>query len=223
MLCEICLNAQSITGLTGLVSIPTAEVMEYGKLTLGTSFYHKNYLNLYGGENYNGLGSYISLGLLPFVEISFRLTRYLNYPQLQGIGDRMPSIRVKLLNEGDILPAFLLGAHDFFRTTDNLTSYNASTYLALTKNFNLSGDDLIIKLDLGYGGFRLLKSTTYQFNGLFYGASLKMFKNVELIVENDALRFNGGLRVSLFNCISFTAGLMSFRDFSGTISYSFLL
>jgi hypothetical protein len=197
--------------------------MKYGEVTVGESFYHQNYLKLYGNDKYNGLGTYVSLGLLPFVEISIRLTKKIDYPKPQALGDRMPSIRIKLINENNIIPSFLIGAHDFFRTTDHLTSYNTSTYFAMTKNLSLSGDDLSLKLDLGYGGFKLLKSSGYQFDGLFYGASLKMYKNIELIVENDALRFNSGVRVNLFDCISCTAGLMAFKNFSGTISYSFLL
>ena len=222
LVCIVDLNAQSITGLTGLVSIPTAEVISDGKLTIGASFYNKNYLNIYD-THYNGLGTYITFGFLPFVEVSFRTTRLLNYtPGTQSLGDRMASIRIRLIEEGKILPSFLFGAHDFLRSTDALTSYNNSTYFAATKNFSLSGNNLILKIDLGYG-LQLQNSREYQFDGLFYGVSFNIYKTIELMVENDTKRFNSGVRVNLFDRISCTAGLMNIRYFSGTVSYSLVL
>lgn len=205
-----------------MVSIPTAEVLNDGELMVGTAFYHKDYLNLYD-KNYHGAGTYITIGFLPFVEVSFRITRLLNYPDsnTQGLGDRMPSIRIQLFHEGIVLPSLLFGAHDFVRSTESLSSYNTATYFVITKNFSVIGNKLNLKASAGQG-VKILRSSNYQFEGFFYGLSLGVFKIGEIMIENDSKEFNGGIRVNIWN-FSSTIGAMDMKYLSGTLSYSFKL
>ncbi len=206
-------NAQSITGLTGLVSIPTAEINGDGVLTLGVSYFDKDYLNMYR-QNYNGLAVYAGFSFLPFVEIGMRFTRLLNYPEDQALGDRMPSVRIRLINEGKVLPSILFGAHDFIRTSESKSSYNTSTYLVLTKNFLIS-NNINVKISSGYG-FRLLNSSAYQFEKFFYGTSVSLFHTIELMGEYDSKQFNTGARLSLFDFFSVTVGFMNNKAISAT-------
>ena len=213
-------TAQSITGLSGLVSIPTAEINGDGRLTVGVSFLHKDYVKLYG-ENYHGLATYINFSFLPFMEFGLRLTRLIDYPDRQALGDRMPTIRVRLFEEGEIIPAVLFGAHDFIRTSENKSSYNTATYLVMTKNIELFSEDYMLKVILGHG-LKLLESSGYQFEKLFYGVSLRMLNHLELMIENDSRNTNAGVRLSIFN-LSATVGLMSLKNISGTINYTIQL
>lgn len=213
-------EAQSITGLTGLVSVPTAEINGDGKLTFGISYFDKNYLSLYN-KNYNGVAFYTSLSFLPFVELGFRFTRLLDYPEAQALGDRMPSIRIRVIKESNVFPSILFGAHDFLRTSESKSSYNSATYLAATKNFNMVEDVIDIKLNIGHG-FKLIKSSGYQFEQLFYGVSIALLKNYELMFENDSKSFNAGVKFSMYN-IALIACLMDMKNFSSTVSYSFQL
>lgn len=209
------LKSQSITGLTGLVSIPTAEINGDGVLTLGVSYYDKDYLNLYR-QNYDGLAVYAGFSFLPFIEVGMRFTRLLNFNEDQALGDRMPSVRIKLINEGKVLPSVLFGAHDFIRTSESKTSYNTSTYFVLTKNFGI-GNNVNVKISSGYG-FRLLNSSAYQFEKFFYGTSVSLFNTIELMGEYDSKQFNTGARLSLFDFFSVTVGLMNNKAVSATSS-----
>lgn len=217
------LNAQSITGLTGLVSIPTAEIPKDGTITIGVSFYNKSYVKLYSEKNYPALGTYIRFSFLPFMELGLRFTRLLDYPEgTQALGDRMPSIRVRVLEEGKYFPSILAGTHDFLRTSESVSSYSTATYIAVTKNVSILENSLIVKLNAGYG-FRILKSTGYQFEELFYGLSFNIYSTAELMLENDSKNFNAGIRLNLFQKISATVGFMGLKNLSGTISYSIQL
>jgi len=213
-------TAQSIIGLSGLVSIPTAEINGDGRLTIGASFLHKGYIQLYS-ENYHGLATYINFSFLPNIEFGLRLTRLINYPNPQALGDRMPTIRIRIFEEGKIIPSVLFGAHDFLRTSESKSSYSTATYLVMTKNIELATLDYLLKLNIGHG-LKLLKSSGYQFEKLFYGVSLRMLNHFELLIENDSKTTNGGLRFSIFN-LSATFGLMSFENIVGTFNYSIQL
>jgi len=207
------LNAQNITGLPGLVSIPTAEINGDGVLTLGVSYFDKDYLNLYR-QNYDGLAVYAGFSFLPFVEVGMRFTRLLNYPEAQALGDRMPSVRIKLINEGNILPSVLFGAHDFIRTTESKSSYSTATYFVLTKNYALM-DKITMKITGGYG-FRIFTSSAYQFEKFFYGTSVTLFNTIDLMGEYDSKQFNSGFRVNPFSFFSFTVGLMNLKELCAT-------
>lgn len=216
-------SAQSITGLTGMVSIPTAEVPNDGTITVGASFYNKNYIKLYDEKAYNALGTYIRFSFLPFLELGLRFTRLLDYPEgTQALGDRMPSIRVRVIEEGKYFPSILAGVHDFLRTSESVSSYSTASYIAATKNISILENNFVMKLNVGYG-FRIFKSSGYQFENLFYGFSFNIYKTTELMLENDSKNFNAGIRLNLFEKISATVGFMGLKDLSGTVSYSIQL
>jgi len=134
--------AQSLTGPTGLVTIPTAEMPKDGEISFGLNYYHKKYF-VYG-DNYHAIAGIITLGYLPFLEISPRLSRPLNFPGEQGLGDRVVCIRLRLFKENAFFPSFVLGIHNPVGNSH----FNAS-YLVSSKSLRLS--NYKIGLHLGYG------------------------------------------------------------------------
>ncbi len=98
---------QSVTGTSGLIHIPSARMLEDGQLVFRASI-PKPFFRF--GKNLNpGLNTYITYGILPFVEIMFRYTHELNIPvnaRTQYFPDRMFGFRARLLNEKKLLPSF---------------------------------------------------------------------------------------------------------------------
>jgi hypothetical protein len=220
------LIAQSLTGSSGLITIPTAEIAHDGEILFGANFINKKY-NVQFPDQYHQYSYFITLGFMPFLETSLRLTRPYNYPNpnLLGIGDRMPSVRLQFLKEKQYLPALLIGAHDFmwaFGGT-NAINYNA-LYLVATKHYllNLKWFPLETAYHLGYGT-DIMEAEHHQFVGLFSGFSLDFQKTVTLMIEYDAEKFNGGIKFNLFNHMQFLFALLNFNSFSGGVSLYFIL
>ena len=216
------LKAQSLTGLTGLISIPSAEVLKDKELTIGSAFYNKDYINLYA-KGYHGLGTYITLGFLPFAEISFKLTRLIDFPESQALGDRMVSMKIQLYMEDKYIPSVLVGMHDLLHSSENVyTSHNSALYFSLTKNYVQIFSFIDVKLVLGYG-LKYKYTSNNQFEGLFYGVSLQPITWAGFMIEYDTKIYNVGFNIDLFNKVRCTMGLMNFKEVSFTFSYSFIL
>lgn len=211
------LRAQSLTGLSGYITIPSTEILSSGEIRVGAAFLPKENLNLYA-ENYDGLSVYINFGFLPFLELGIKATRLINFPKDQALGDRMPSVRLKLLNESNIVPAIVIGMHDFLKTSESQTIYNAASYLVLSKTI-LNNHSLNIALVSGYD-FNLIKTKAHQFNGFFGGSKITFFENYSLLVEYDSRVWNGGVRLNLFGHFSATLALIKMKYPSGNINLS---
>ena len=114
VLCRV-VSGQSVTGTSGLIHIPSARMLEDGQLVIGAAFIPKPYFQRYERRLNPGLNTYITFGILPFVELMFRYTHELNTPvnvETQYFPDRMLGFRVRLLSEKNYLPAIVLGLQD---------------------------------------------------------------------------------------------------------------
>ena len=104
-------SGQSVTGTSGLIHIPSARMLEDGQLVIGAAYIPKPYFTYSARyiipienrmNNNPGLNTYITYGILPFVELMFRYTHELNVPvtpENKYFPDRMFSARVRILNE----------------------------------------------------------------------------------------------------------------------------
>ncbi len=216
-------SAQSLTGTSGLITIPTAEILKDGEVSFGANFINKEYF-AYGFNNYHGLSNFATIGYLPFLEISFRLTRRLDYPEPQAIGDRMISVRLRPLKESRFFPALVLGAHDFARVTGTAiptNNFNA-LYLSASKGFGLRHVIHRVDFHLGYGTDRI-EALDHQFVGPFGGISISPRPFLRFMLEHDAEKLNCGLRISILDHIDFLAALIDFKVISGGTSFRFRL
>jgi len=230
-------KAQSLTGLSGGYSIPTADFQKDKTIFFGYSYLNSKYYNLYSdGKNYSYSLGYFAITFLPFAEVSVRVT----YPNGFNadheniiIGDRMISGRLQPLKERKYLPSVVIGLQGFYKTTggDDLlnidgkgASFFNSSYIVLTKNIHPKSILGKIGISAGYGT-DIIAANTYQFIGFFGGISIspKNMDYLELMLEYDADKWNTGLRLTILKHIVLLAGLEGMDAFSFGINYRFLL
>lgn len=212
-------RAQSLTGTTGLVSIPTAEMPGDGALAVGVNVLDARYNgHAFNGrfEGYAAMVQYASVGFLPFAEIGLRLTRLVDYPEPQALGDRAVIVRVRLLREGRLTPAVVVGGHDVVGTR-----IFHSLYVVGSK-----GADSVpvlgrVSVHAGYGGhLERLFAKSYQFQGVFGGISVAPRPWVALLIEHDAERVNAGVRLRPWRGLAILAAVQGGDGLSGGISYT---
>ncbi|HEX2191289.1 MAG TPA: YjbH domain-containing protein [Longimicrobiaceae bacterium] len=209
------LAAQTLTGPTGLVTVPTAELQPDGAVTAGLNRVDADFHRYDSPERrgHDALVQYATLGFLPFVEVGLRLTRVLDVPR-QALGDRFVSVRVRLVEEGAGTPAVALGVHDLVGTR----IFHAE-YVAASKKL-AAGPLGEVGVHLGYGGDWLpLRAEGRQFLGPFGGVSVAPRPWAVLLVEHDAERVNAGLRLLPWR-LSFLAALHDLRALSWGIGYT---
>ena len=229
--------AQSLTGLSGGYSIPSADFQEDKTLIFGYNYLNSKYYDLYSrGHDYSYSVGYFDLTMLPFAEVSVRIT----YPNGYNadheaiiIGDRMISGRLRPLKEGKYHPSVVVGLQGFYKTTGGSglinadgagASYFNSSYLVLTKNFHFQKVLDRLGVTVGYGS-DIIKANTHQFIGLFGGVNFspKNMEFLELMMEYDADKWNAGARITILKHVVILAGLEGLDAFSGGISYKLTL
>lgn len=206
-------SAQSLTGVGGLVTIPTAEVQADGTLTAGFNLLNRASMAYHGGLDH-ARAPYVSLVFLPFVEVGIRLTRA-ESPVEEALGDRMVNARARFLKETRWRPALLVGIHDFIGAKRHFQA----TYAVATKTWSDLPGVARISLHAGYGT-KLLDAELYEFVGFFGGAAVSPVPGVRLLGEYTDRRVNVGFDAVLFRGLRFLVGMTDLRAVSGGVSYS---
>lgn len=210
------LPAQSLAGMTGLVTIPTAHLQRDGTVAVGMNLVdrrHHGYDNP-GFEQHSGLVQYVSIGFLPFVEVDLRLTRVVGVPRL-ALGDRMVSVRLRVVDEGPRTPAVAVGAHDVvgthrFHTLYAVASRSVAGVLGV-------GD---VSAHVGVGGDPLRLGLRSQGpRGAFGGVSVSPAPPVALMAEYDGSQVNAGVRLRIGR-FALLAAAQDLEGFSGGLSYT---
>jgi hypothetical protein len=217
-------NAQTIEGTTGLFFIPTAEMQTDKQVTFGVIYEDKSLIS-FSDYQRNAITPYFNFTFLPFVEISGKITRLINSNnQVEGIGDRTISMRIRLYEEGEDIPSILFGIHDLGAVYGGDEAIrNNALYLVCSKHFDLDSKIFNqISLHAGFGS-DLLNAQHHNFVGLFGGIDLKIYKAIEFITEYDGLHSNTGLRLKLFDHISLLGGFLQYKYFSGGAAVNFQL
>lgn len=207
-------SAQALTGTTGLVTVPTATMPADGAVTVGVTRLDERYHGYAPRQQqgHDAIVQFASVGFLPFVEVGLRLTRVVDLPR-QANGDRMVSVRIRMLREGAYAPAVVVGVHDIVGTR-----YFHAEYVVASKQ--LVTPLGAVGLHTGYGGdWSSRRARGRQFVGGFGGISVAPRAWVTLMAEHDAERVNAGvrLRVGRFAVLGAAQGL---DRFSGGISYT---
>ncbi|MFX0134433.1 MAG: YjbH domain-containing protein [Candidatus Hodarchaeota archaeon] len=213
-------KAQNLAGITGLYYIPTARVNSDGQFDFGASYFAKKAID-YSNINRNVYVIYSKIGYLSFLEVAVRLTAVYDSYEPNHSADRMISFKIRLLNENYYLPVVSVGMQSLFATDNEARLFN-STYIVLTKSFQTNTIIKNVELTLGYG-IDIIKSRDYDYIGLFGGISLSPWNWSEIMLEFDAERWNGGVRVTLLEHIKVLAGLIEYKYFSGGVSVSWNL
>lgn len=206
---------QTILGTNGLVTVPVAYIPDDGDVFIGCSLMNKNHGRLWSDDHHR-VNYYASVSYLPFMEIGLRVARHPGYTGLQGIGDRMVSVRVQVLRERKIRPAVALGVHDLIGTK----LFNA-LYLVASKGFRLNRSPPF-EIHLGYGT-DWFKAERHEFVGLFGGVSVEPITNFHVMIEYDTEKWNSGVRVLFFDHLQIFVAFLGFDSVSGGVSYQFRL
>jgi hypothetical protein len=218
-------GTQSLNGTTGLIAIPTAEILNDGEVMIGGNWVDKDYnvrMPTHDQHRY-----FIAMGYLPFLEVSLRLTR--NYRlrlsdySIEWPGDRGASIRLRLLNEKKNRPSVVLGAHDFYSAFgETKTVWFNALYLVGTKKFQTARIPIQFGLSLGVGT-DWMKAKHHELTGVFGGCSMDYRGRAMLMLEHDSEKVNGGMQLVFFRRIRLLFALLHLDSFAGGASYSFAL
>ena len=209
-------SGQSVTGTSGLIHIPSARMLEDGQLVIGAAFIPKPYFFRYDKNINPGLNTYITYGILPFVEVMFRYTHELNMPvnpETEYFPDRMLGFRARLLSEKKYLPAIVLGLQDASAivgdTCLSCSNYSA-TYFVGSKSFKTGFGNF--DLSIGYAfDFKELKAKDYK--GVFGGISFspKFYENASILFEHNSKIFNIGIKSKFLNRTPIMLGLWDLK------------
>ena len=233
-------SAQSVTGTSGLIHIPSARMLEDGQLVIGAAFIPKPYFTYANRGGYDGVNkrnnpgfnTYITYGILPFVELMFRYTHELNVPvtpKTKYFPDRMFSARVRILNEEKKNPSIVLGFHDFGAIIlpfdqrvsgpfgGSINNNFSSSYIVVSKLFRKNF--LEFDFSVGYGS-DLFKIGTSSFNGIFGGLQINAY-DFSLITEYDSQYFHSGIKWRLLNSINLMLGFWDFKKPTFSFNYLF--
>ncbi len=215
-------DAQSLTGVNGLLNAPNATMLNDGTFFLGTNYINHKYVESYISGKYNCLVYYFDITFLPFLEVNFRNTRLL------GIGegtnhtvDRMISLRLQLLKEKRILPSIVIGSNDIFTWSNTGNQYFSALYTTATKTLKFVGNTLA--LTFGYG-----LNINYQKNliGCFGGIEYKpvLIPSAGFIIEYDTERINLGVKaIILKHIVAFVCTDINFKYLSVGLAYRIFL
>ena len=150
-------KAQQFTGTSGLAHIPTGEMHHEGDALIGGHFLNKAIMPdtgfLYQGEKYHTFNYYVALAPFSWIEMSYVCTERIYRKDAQGnivnwSKDRYASVKIRPLKEGKYYPAVALGCNDvwtsfaLFADKPNVQFYFQNWYIAATKHFEFSGNEL---------------------------------------------------------------------------------
>lgn len=209
--------AQELTGTTSLILIPVADMPHDGTIVLGGGFVNKAYTD-YGEGALHFTPYFASMTFLPFLEVSMRFSRHWDNPgEPEALGDRMLSIRARLLTEKRNIPAVAVGVHDFLQSTDSKTRHFGASYVVASKHFEGVRwfEDVAVHAGMGTSKF-LAKN--HQFIGPFGGISLTPVQFLQLMAEYDGDHLSLGPRLKLWDFLHVLVAWSDFQAVSGGVS-----
>ena len=183
-------NNASNWGGTGLMEIPTARILDDGEIRAGVA-------HAYPYRWYSG-----AMGILPGLEVDFRLTELLNMPidkpGWKGYGnykDKCLDFKYQILPESKPLPAIAIGFHDFHGT-----ELFPAKYLVLSRQifpFDLTvgiGDDRL----KGASSLPFLdKLDIFQDFGMFGGIELALTDRLNIMAEYNPIEYEKDKKVAV--------------------------
>ena len=194
LLFPVASRAQQFMGTSGLLHVPSAEMQHEGDALMGIHYLDKHMTPdtgfLYAGEKYNTFDYYVALAPFKWVEVSYVCVERIHAMQGDEITkwgkDRSASIKIRPLEEGEYYPAVAVGCNDFATTIfkknrSDVQLYFMNVYLAATKHFSFSGNE--VGVTLAYRHY--LRGYNSKWNGLVGGVTFRpsFFPQGRAIVE----------------------------------------
>lgn len=233
MLCVIG-KAQEYIGTSGLIHVPSAEMLPAGTARIGAFFLNKEFLPdrisvRESGEDigikYNSFNHFFSIAPFSWIELAYTCTfekghKYgdENEPIGYYFKDRFFSIKIRPLKEGKWHPAIAIGTNDPLRHYDdqsNDAKYFMNFYMAATKHFDLKRHKLGVHLAYRYYPSKYNKKWQGVVGGITYRPAFA--KNLRGIVEYTGNDVNVGVDCYLWKLLFLQASLQNGKYFSGGI------
>lgn len=235
--------SQAIYGTSGLLRMPTADMLERGTVMIG-----ENHLSQYATQpkrdGYDTHNYYLNATLLPWLEIGYTMTffsrkkQHWSYPEQ----DRSFHVKVRLVKEGtwkEWMPAVAVGANDplthhegqdaGFSQTEKDANYLRRFFLVLSKHveFEHIGD---LGVHAAVLAARAAKDkdhytrpgigANFQFNTPGNTFAQKALNGLELLAEYDARTVNAGVHYGLFkNVVNIYVEANQLQYLSGGVQF----
>ncbi len=197
-------------GISGLIRIPTADVIPDGSYRAGVSYIDANHMRTPHTGKSEMIPFFINIGLLPHLEIGGRLTIF---PDLTEFDwnydmDRSLFIHYQLWRQKGSRPAVAIGAQDV-KFGDDSSMVGRAQYAVATQQFKNW------RAHLGVGSDRM--------SGVFGGVEVRCSPRLALMGEYDTDWFNFGIRTALDKHWRLDLTLTDMDSIGGALSYSAML
>lgn len=229
-LTSISFGGISLAGTSGLINIPTAEVISDQQVTIGVGYInrHSAYLETGRCDNYPFS---IVIGYLPRLEFSAGVNFVpgrKSYDGTKTYKDGVVSLQYLLLKERNFLPAIAIGARDIYSFILLNTTFAVASKTILQKT------KTSLRIHLGYGSDIIdhhlgvpKQDRNYPVGhtivGLFGGFEINWWEKIIYMVEYDTQRINTGVRFNLIPDLGVDICLLSMEDLSAGLNFSFTL
>jgi hypothetical protein len=206
-------------GNSGAVFTPSGYLVPDRQLSFGVSYVPQGYSQinrrepLWKGDRV----IFANLGLLPFLEVTFRLTSPDGSKNNFGIGDRSLFLRGRITKEKKYLPAIAIGIHDGI----GIVGYHHAAYVVASKSWILNNDSQIL-FSGGYGTKIDNRASNTYLQGVFGNVSWQ-WKPLTLNLEYDAKKVNAALKLRLLKVIVLNAALIDLKKITGGVNLQFML
>ncbi len=220
----------SLGGTSGLINIPSAEVITDQQVTIGLGYVNRHSAYLETGRCDN-FPFYVVIGYLPRLEFSAGVTFVPGQRSYDGTNtykDGVVSIQFLLLTERKILPAVAIGARDIYsfillNTTFIVASKTILHQSKTSLRFHFGYGSDIIDRHLGVPKKDRKFPVGHTIVGMFGGLSISWNDMVTYMLEYDTQKFNTGFRFWLNPNLTFDLSLLSMENLSGSFNFSFNL
>jgi len=228
------LSAQLTLGTTGLLNSPSAEMQPEGTVMLGGNFLNDHITR--GSFPYDTYNYFLNITFLPFLEVAYTCTLFKAtdtfVPWKKGRfvnQDRSFSVRLRLLQEREKLPAIVIGSNDVYTQSGggeilsegDGNQYFSRFWVAMMKHVPVTAKERV-GLHLAYLYNRRASS---HLNGFSGGINYKpsFAPDLNLIVQYDSKSVCVGANYLLWNHLFLQALLQDGKHFSGGLAYKIYL
>ena len=206
--------AQPTAGTGGLLNSPTAVIPGDGTFSAGANFL-PDILTPQPVFNYDTYNYYVGMALLPFFELSYRMTLLKVGGEEFNNQDRSLAMRVRVLKEKKYLPSIVIGGNDIYTTSSSGNQYFKSIYITGSKTFNLGGSLALVSLGC-LSDFSKDDVDYRPFGGLSFSPAF--LKSLSLLAEYDSRYINAGASVLLFRHVYLYGFAADLKYFAGGVA-----
>lgn len=220
----------SLSGTTGLIHIPTADVIPDQQVTIGLGYVnrHSAYLETGRCDNYP---LSIVIGYLPRLEFSAGVNFVpgrKSYDGTKTYKDGVVSLQYLVLKEKKILPAIAVGARDIY------SFILLNTTFIVTSKTILQNTKTAVRIHLGYGSDIIdhhlgvpKEDRDYPVGhtivGLFGGLEINWNQQIIYMLEYDSQKMSAGFRFRMIPHLGFDVCFLRMKDVSAGMNFSFNL